>query len=39
MAYADAFAVATAQAYAATLATGDPEIVNGDQAWYVEDLR
>ena len=39
MAYADAFAVATAIAHGATLLTGDPEILNGDPAWPVEDLR
>jgi predicted nucleic acid-binding protein len=39
LAYADAFAVATALAHQATLYTGDPEILNGDLAWQVEDLR
>lgn len=39
MAYADAFAVATAIARGATLLTGDPEILDGDPAWPVEDLR
>jgi predicted nucleic acid-binding protein len=39
MAYTDAFAVATANSHGATLATGDPEIINGDTAWDVEDLR
>lgn len=39
MAYADAFAVATAIAHGATLLTGDPEILNGDPTWPVEDLR
>lgn len=39
MAYADAFAVATAVAHGATLLTGDPEILDGDPAWPVEDLR
>ena len=39
MAYADAFAVATAIAHGATLLTGDPEILAGDPAWPVEDLR
>lgn len=39
MAYADAFAVATAIAHGATLLTGDPEILGGDSAWPVEDLR
>jgi predicted nucleic acid-binding protein len=39
LASADAFAVATAVGHGATLLTGDPEIVNGDPAWPVEDLR
>jgi predicted nucleic acid-binding protein len=39
MAYADAFAVATARAHHAVLLTGDPEIIDGDPAWEVEDLR
>ena len=39
LAYADAFAVATAIAHGATLLTGDPEILDGDPAWPVEDLR
>ena len=39
MAYADAFAVATAIAHGATLLTGNPEILDGDPAWPVEDLR
>jgi len=39
MAYADAFAVATAIAHGATLLTGHPEILEGDPAWPVEDLR
>lgn len=39
MAYADAFAVATAQAYGAVLLTGDPEIISADPAWDVADLR
>jgi predicted nucleic acid-binding protein len=39
MAYADAFAVATTIAHGATLLTGDPEILDGDPAWSVEDLR
>ncbi|MDA8399526.1 MAG: type II toxin-antitoxin system VapC family toxin [Actinomycetota bacterium] len=39
MAYADAFAVATAIAHGATLLTGDPEILDGNPAWPVEDLR
>jgi predicted nucleic acid-binding protein len=37
--YADAFAVATAVAHDAILFTGDPEIINGDPLWNVEDLR
>jgi predicted nucleic acid-binding protein len=39
MAYADAFALATAIAHGATLLTGDPEILGGDPAWPVEDVR
>jgi predicted nucleic acid-binding protein len=39
MAYADAFALATAIAHEATLLTGDPEILEGDDQWPVEDLR
>lgn len=39
MAYADAFAVATAIAHRAILLTGDPEILGGDPAWPVADLR
>lgn len=39
MAVADAFAVATAIAHDATLLTGDPEILDGDPAWPVIDLR
>jgi predicted nucleic acid-binding protein len=39
IAYADAFAIATAIAHGATLLTGNPEIVNGDPNWPVEDLR
>jgi predicted nucleic acid-binding protein len=39
MAYADAFAVATAIAHGATLLTGDREILDGDPTWPVEDLR
>ncbi len=39
MAYADAFAVATAIAHGAILLTGDPEILAGDPGWPVEDLR
>jgi predicted nucleic acid-binding protein len=39
MAYADAFAVATAIAHGGTLLTGDPEILNGDSSWPTTDLR
>ncbi len=39
MAYADAFAVATAIAHSANLLTGDPEILTGNPAWPVVDLR
>jgi predicted nucleic acid-binding protein len=39
MAYADAFALATAIAEGATLLTGDPEILDGDTRWPTEDLR
>jgi predicted nucleic acid-binding protein len=39
MAYPDAFAVATAIAHAATLLTGDPEILRGDPMWPTADLR
>jgi predicted nucleic acid-binding protein len=39
MAYADAFAVATAIAHRATLLTGDPEILGGDPNWPTADLR
>jgi predicted nucleic acid-binding protein len=39
MAYADAFAVATALAHRATLLTGDPEILEGDPRWRTADLR
>jgi predicted nucleic acid-binding protein len=39
MAYADAFAVATAVAHGATLLTGDPEILGGGPPWPVVDLR
>lgn len=37
--YADAFAVATAVATGSRLLTGDPEILAGDPAWPVEDIR
>jgi predicted nucleic acid-binding protein len=39
MAYADAFALATAIAHGATLLTGDPEILDGATRWPTEDLR
>ena len=39
MAFADAFAVATALAHGADLLTGDPEILRGDKSWSVVDLR
>jgi predicted nucleic acid-binding protein len=39
MAYADAFAVATAMAHGAQLLTGDPEILEGDPEWPTVDLR
>ena len=39
MAYADAFAVATALARDATLLTGDPEIRDAGGPWRTEDLR
>lgn len=39
VAYADAFAVATAIAHGAVLLTGDPEILAVDAGWPVEDLR
>lgn len=39
MAFADAFAVATAQAHGAALLTGDPEILDGGGDWDAEDLR
>jgi predicted nucleic acid-binding protein len=40
LAYADAFAIATAVAHRATLLTGDPEILDrGDPSWPVADLR
>lgn len=39
MAFADAFAVATANAHHAILLTGDPEILNADADWTTEDLR
>jgi predicted nucleic acid-binding protein len=39
VAFADAFAVATAIAYGASLLTGDPEILQGNPAWPLVDLR
>lgn len=39
MAYADAFAAATAIAHNATLLTGDPELLVTGAAWGTEDLR
>jgi predicted nucleic acid-binding protein len=40
LAYADAFAVATALAHRASLLTGDPEILDdGDPTWPTIDLR
>jgi hypothetical protein len=39
MAYADAFAAATAIAHEATLWTGDPELLVGNSAWSWRDLR
>lgn len=39
MAYADAFAAATAIAHQATLLTGDPELLVDDAMWRWEDLR
>jgi predicted nucleic acid-binding protein len=40
LAYADAFAIATAVAHRASLLTGDPEILDeGDPTWQVVDLR
>jgi len=39
MAFADAFAVATAQAHDAVLLTGDPEILAARGDWAVQDLR
>lgn len=39
IAYADAFAIATAIAHGATLLTGDPEILGGGREWPTVDLR
>jgi predicted nucleic acid-binding protein len=39
MAYAGAFAAATAVRHGATLLTGDPELLVETRSWDVEDLR
>jgi predicted nucleic acid-binding protein len=39
MAYADAFAVATALAHEAVILTGDPEILEAGGPWLTDDLR
>lgn len=39
MAYAHAFAAATAMAHDAALLTGDPELLEGNPPWQFEDLR
>lgn len=39
MAFADAFALATATAHEATLFTGDPEIIDSGGGWRLRDLR
>ena len=39
MAYADAFAAATAMAHDAILLTGDPELLLENATWQFEDLR
>ena len=39
LAYADAFALATAEAHGAVLLTGDPEILAAKGPWRVQDLR
>lgn len=39
IAYADAFAAATAIAHDATLLTGDPELLVAASPWEAEDLR
>jgi predicted nucleic acid-binding protein len=39
LAFADAFAMATALGHDAVLMTGDPELLDGDPSWSVEDLR
>ena len=37
--FADAFAAATALVHGAVLLTGDPDLIDGDPPWQVEDLR
>jgi ribonuclease VapC len=39
MAYADAFAVATAASTGTTLLTGDPELLAPHRTWLAHDLR
>lgn len=39
IAYADAFAAATALANGCVLATGDPELLAAEGGWHIEDLR
>lgn len=39
LAFADAFAIATARAHDAVLLTGDPELLACEGAWTTEDLR
>jgi len=39
IAYAHAFALATADAYGCTLLTGDPELLGTGAAWVIENLR
>ena len=39
IAYADAFAIATAEAHTAELLTGDPEILGAETDWRLVDLR
>lgn len=39
MAFADAFAAATALAHGASLLTGDPELLTPRREWMVVDLR
>ncbi len=38
LAFANAFAIATARAHDAVLLTGDPEVLAGKGAWAVESL-